>query len=209
MLDTELIPARDKESRRLMIFLHGLGDSMDGYRWAPEILNLPWLNYLLVNAPDAYYSGFAWFDLYADSHVGIKRSRELLFELLEDLEKKGFPPEQIVILGFSQGCLMTYEVGMRYPRRFAGLIGVSGWPHEPVTLLAEQSPFAKQQKFLVTHGYNDALVPFDKVKAAVTELKAAGLQIEWREFRKAHAIAGTEEISVIRDFICAAFQMPA
>ena len=35
-----------------MIVLHGLGDSMEGYRWLPEALQLPWLNYLLVNAPD-------------------------------------------------------------------------------------------------------------------------------------------------------------
>ena len=33
--------------------LHGLGDSIEGYRWMPEALDLPWLNYLLVNAPDA------------------------------------------------------------------------------------------------------------------------------------------------------------
>ncbi len=208
MLETELIPAQETQSRRLMILLHGLGDSMDGYRWFPADLNLPFLNYLLVNAPDAYYSGFAWFDLYTDSDVGIKRSRELLFELLEDVEKKGFAPEDTIVFGFSQGCLMTYEVGMRYPRLFAGLIGVSGWPHQSAELLAQQSPVAKQQKFLVTHGFNDPLVKFDQVKAAVTDLQNAGLQIDWREFRKAHTIAGEEEMAVFRGFISGAYQKP-
>lgn len=209
MLVTELIPAQEKDSRRLMIFLHGLGDSMDGYRWVPPMLNRPDLNYLLVNAPDAYYAGFSWFDLYADSGVGIKRSRELLFELLEDLEKKGFQAEQTAILGFSQGCLMTYELGFRYPKKFAGLVGISGWPHEPQQLLAEQSSVAKQQRFLVTHGFNDPLVPFDKVKPAVQALQGAGMQIDWREFNKAHTIAGMEELNVIREFIASAFQTPS
>lgn len=205
MLVTDFIPAQQKESRRLMVVLHGLGDSMEGYRWLPQVLNLPWMNFLLVNAPDSYYSGFAWFDLYADSAVGIKRSRELVFELLEDTEKKGFAPEQTMLFGFSQGCLMSYEAGVRYPRLLAGIIGISGWPHEPTKLLAEQSPVAKQQKFLITHGTTDPLVPFDKVKAAVQQLQTAGLNIDWREFHKAHTIAGEQEMTVIRDFVSAAY----
>ena len=54
MLTTELMPAAQRDSRRLMVVLHGLGDSMEGYRWLPSALRLPWLNYLLVNAPDEY-----------------------------------------------------------------------------------------------------------------------------------------------------------
>ena len=38
MLHHELIRARDKDSRRLMVMLHGLGDSIEGYRWLPEAM---------------------------------------------------------------------------------------------------------------------------------------------------------------------------
>ena len=38
MLFSELIPASEKNSHHLMIVLHGLGDSMDGYRWLPETM---------------------------------------------------------------------------------------------------------------------------------------------------------------------------
>ncbi len=81
MLDTELIPAaqsRPGGAQRLMVMLHGLGDSMDGWRWFPELMELPWLNYLLVNAPDEYFGGFSWFDL-NDMAPGVQRSRKLLF----------------------------------------------------------------------------------------------------------------------------------
>lgn len=50
MLETQLIHAQDRASTRLMIVLHGLGDSMAGYTWVPQALRLPWMNYLLVNA---------------------------------------------------------------------------------------------------------------------------------------------------------------
>ena len=97
MLETELIRAQDPASRRLMVVLHGLGDSMEGYRWLPEALRLRWLNYLLVNAPDAYYTGFSWYDFSGDADVGVKRSRELLFGLLDRTRKEGFPIDQTML----------------------------------------------------------------------------------------------------------------
>ena len=74
-LHSELIPAPDPHSRRLMVMMHGLGDSIEGYRWLPEALRLPWMNYLLVNAPDEYYGGYSWFDFGGDILPGVKRSR--------------------------------------------------------------------------------------------------------------------------------------
>ncbi|HXE43278.1 MAG TPA: hypothetical protein VN516_09665, partial [Candidatus Baltobacteraceae bacterium] len=134
-LHSELIPATDHDSRRLMIMLHGLGDSIEGYRWLPPALDLPWLNYLLVNAPDEYYGGFSWFDYPNDLTPGVLRSRKLLFELLDDLRAKNFPPEQITLGGFSQGCLMAMDIGLRYPHKFAGIVGISGWVYEIESLL--------------------------------------------------------------------------
>ena len=113
MLVTDFIPAEEKGSRRLMVLLHGLGDSMEGYRWMPETLQLPWMNYLLVNAPDGYYGGFSWYDFASNPAPGIKRSRELLFQMLDGLREKGFPTSETILFGFSQGCLMTLEVGLR------------------------------------------------------------------------------------------------
>lgn len=200
MLTTELIPAAQKDSRRLMVVLHGLGDSMDGYRWLPEALRLDALNYLLVNAPDEYYGGWSWYDLPGDAAPGVVRSRKLLFELLDSLRERGFPTEQTLLFGFSQGCLMTLETGLRYPHRLAGLIGVSGYVHDPERLLREMPPVATQQRVLLTHGTYDPLIPISRTRAQVQLLRGAGLQIEWREFAKEHTIAGEAELAVIRAF---------
>jgi phospholipase/carboxylesterase len=205
MLHTELIPAADKKSRRLMVMLHGLGDSMDGYRWLPEAMNLPWMNYLLVNAPDKYYEGHSWFDYPNDIAPGILRSRKLIFDLLEDLRAKNFPPGQITLAGFSQGCLMTIDVGLRYPHKFAGLVGISGWVFEIENLLKELSPVAREQRLLATHGPFDPIIPFDPVRGQIQKLKSAGFNVEWREFPKAHTIHGEAEISAIREFVRAGY----
>ena len=205
MLETEFYPATDKNSKRLLIALHGLGDSPAGYRWLPSALRLPWMNYLLVTAPDEYYGGYSWYDYAGNAAPGIERSRKALFELLDAQRANGFSTEETVLFGFSQGCLMTLDVGFRYPHRFAGLVGVSGYVHEPAKLLAELSPVAKEQRMLFTHGTEDPLIPCADVRKQVDGLKAAGLKIEWREFAKVHTIAGEEELGVIRDFVSAGF----
>jgi phospholipase/carboxylesterase len=203
MLHSELLPAREKNSRRLMIMLHGLGDSIEGYRWLPEAMNLPWLNYLLVNAPDDYYGGYAWFDL-NDIMPGVLRSRRLLFEVLDDLRGRGFPTEQITFGGFSQGSLMAVDVGLRYPHRFAGIVGISGWVCEPEKLVKEFSPVARQQRLLLTHGTADPLLPIAQVRPQIPLLKAAGLNVEWCEFDKVHTII-EEELVLVRDFVSAGY----
>src|SRR6185436_20162258 len=205
MLDHELIPAHDKDSRRLMVMLHGLGDSMEGYRWLPEALGLPWLNYLLVNAPDEYYGGYSWYDFAHDKRPGIVRSRNLLFALLDELRGRGFPTEQTTLGGFSQGCLMAIEVGLRYPHKLAGVVGISGYVFEPEQLLEELSPVAMQQRLLITHGTLDPILPFAVTREHVNLLKAEGLKIEWHEFVKQHTIAGEPELEVIRNFVCGGY----
>jgi phospholipase/carboxylesterase len=169
----------------------------------PEALNLPWLNYLLVNAPDDYYGGYAWFDL-NNITPGVQRSRTLLFELLDDLPARGFPAGQTTLGGFSQGCLMAVEVGLRYPHRLAGIVGISGWVYEPDKLLRELPPVARQQRLLMTHGTGDPLIPIAQVRPQIPLLKAAGLNVEWREFAKPHTMI-EEEITVVRDFVSAGY----
>jgi len=196
-MDTRFIPAAEPDSRRLMIVLHGLGDSLEGWLGWPQAMRLPWLNYLLVNAPEPYYGGFSWYDI--QSGLGIERSRKMLFELLDGLTE--FPAEQIVFFGFSQGCLLAIEVGARYPRRLAGIAGISGYAHEPEKLIQQFSPVARQQRFLITHGTQDPLIPIQMARKQIALLQKAGLQITWREFVKAHTIAGEEEVAVIREFV--------
>ncbi|MCP5518254.1 MAG: dienelactone hydrolase family protein [Verrucomicrobiales bacterium] len=184
-----------------MLVLHGLGDSMEGYRGLPAELRLPSLNYLLVNAPDPYFMGYSWYDIYGDAAPGVTRSRALLFDLLDSLPERGFAPEDTAVFGFSQGCLMTLEVAARYPRRLAGFVGVSGYVHAPEQLVNELSPVAREQAILFTHGTLDPLIPMPQVRRQVEFLRAAGLTIEWHEFEKEHSFAGEPEFAVIRRFL--------
>jgi len=210
MLHHEFIPAPDKTSRRLMIMLHGLGDSIEGYRWMPEALGLPWLNFLLVNAPDEYFGGYSWYDFDPEDPAppaGVARSRKLLFELLDAQRAAGFATEQTTLGGFSQGCLMAVDVSLRYPHVFAGVVGISGYVCQPKTLYKEFSPVALQQRLLITHGTDDPVIPLERVEPQFKFLKAAGVNLDFHIFRKVHTIAGEEELRLIREFVRAGYSI--
>lgn len=205
MLEHEFIPAAEEDSRALWIMLHGLGDSIEGYRWLPEAMRLPWMNYLLVNAPDEYYGGYSWFDFGGDIVPGVERSRKLLFELLDARREAGFPTGQTILGGFSQGCLMSIDVGLRYPHPLAGIVGVSGYVCQPEKLMRELSPVALQQRLLVTHGTRDTMIRLADVRGQIAMLKSARINVEFHEFVKGHTIAGDEEVDLIRKFVCGGF----
>ena len=189
MLQTDFIKASDTDSKFLMVVLHGLGDSMEGYRFLPEVLGLPWMNYLLVNAPDPYFTGYQWYSIPGeDQEKEIERSRKMLFELLDHQRSQGWPTEKTFLFGFSY--------------RFAGIVGISGYLFHPEQLLKEQSPVAKDQHFLITHGTYDPLIPISETKKGYDFASRQGLQIDWVEFPKDHTIQGEAELKVIHEFLC-------
>jgi len=212
MLSTRLfthryVPARLPSDReRLIIVLHGLGDSLHGFSFLPQALNLPEFSYLLVNAPDDYYGGFSWYDFGGQgnpvSHAGIRRSRQMLFDLLAELEGQGMAASDTYLFGFSQGCLMSVDVGLRYPKVLGGICGVSGYVGLPEEYPEQFSAVAKQQRFLITHGTGDPMVPFGPAAGQYAELQKAGIAIDFRVYDKVHTIV-EDELDEIREWFSA------
>jgi phospholipase/carboxylesterase len=202
-LDSAYLPCKNAgESERLLLVMHGLGDSLEGYRFLPELLRIPGLNYLLVNAPDTYFTGFSWFDIFGgDMKTGITRSRDLLFRTMEDLEAHGWDPKHVGVFGFSQGCLMALDLACRYPKTLGCVVGVSGFVGMLNEYPEKLSPVARTQKIFVTHGTRDPMLPYTETQAQVMALKGMGLQMDWRSYEKEHTIEPFQEVGHIREFI--------
>jgi phospholipase/carboxylesterase len=194
-------PAAAK-SQRLVVVLHGLGDSADGFLWLQDELGIDSLNYLLLNAPDPYYTGFSWYDI-EDPLPGIARSRKLLARVLEQTEREGYPPGQTFLFGFSQGCLMTLEFGSRHSSSLAGYIGISGYCVSPDAILREMNPAANNGNWLITHGTRDDLLPVEVTRAQIKKLNDAGFTIDYREYSKTHTIDPERELGDIRTWLTA------
>ena len=186
------------ESNRLMIVLHGRGDSAHGFEWLQEELGIGSINYLLLNAPGRYYDGFSWYDLEPNQLPGIVQSRKLLTEVLAETQRAGYPPDRTFLLGFSQGCLMTLEFGARYEHTLAGYIGISGYCFDPAALLRE-NPAVNNGNWLITHGTEDDLLPVEITRAQIQQLSAGGFKIDYREYMKPHTVDFERELpSIVR-----------
>ena len=191
------------EPEGALVLLHGRGaDEYDLHPLLDALDPERRLHGYTPRAPLALPPGGAhWYAVPRVGYPDPETFREGYARLTEWFDALPFPAERIALGGFSQGSLMSLDVGLRYPYRLAGIVGISGYVADPEHLIQDLSPVAFQQRLLMTHGVLDPLIPFAVVREQVNLLKAAGLHIQWHEFVKPHTIAGEPEIEVIRNFI--------
>ena len=198
-LDSVFIPAQ-VESKKLMVVLHGRGDSATGFSFLPSALKIEDMNYLLLNAPDDYYGGYSWYDLPPDQLQGIERSQLLLEKSFDEIFEAGYAPESTHLLGFSQGCLMGFEFGSRYKESLAGYIVLSGYIYDAMRILKEMNPNNNHGKWFVTHGYEDDVLPFSVTREQLDVLEAGGFKMQFKAYHKPHTIL-EEELRDIRTWL--------
>jgi phospholipase/carboxylesterase len=187
------VPAKQKGNRkRVLVVLHGLGDSLRGFSFLPEALRIDAFSYLFLNAPDSYYGGYSWYDYPGNSATGIRRSRELLLGLLEELKEQGVASQDIFLFGFSQGSLMVTDLGLRSPEILGGVCAVSGYVAFMEEYPEHFSPIARSQHFLMTHGYRDPMVPFEPSAGQFQRLQKLGIPLEFKAYDKDHTILPEE-----------------
>ncbi|MBL7670957.1 MAG: serine esterase [Bdellovibrionaceae bacterium] len=201
---TDLFKSRflqsSRKSDQLMLVLHGRGDSLRPFSRFNEELRIPEMNYLLLNAPKKYLDGYSWYGEPPYKKQGVLRIRELLFQLIEQLEMQGWKSENIFLFGFSQGCLVSADFALNSKKKLAGVIGVSGYFHFFPRWRAELSREAAKTPWLITHGLKDDVLKIDDTKFGVNKLKNAGLHIDWIELSKEHTMEH-KEYPIIRKWV--------
>ncbi|MFC2057728.1 alpha/beta hydrolase [Campylobacterota bacterium] len=198
-LNNIFIPAR-VPSKKLMIILHGRGDSSRGFTFLPPYLNIDEMNYLLLDAPYYYYGGYSWYDLPPNQLEGIVQSSATLADILDALFEEEFNADESFLFGFSQGSLLTFEFGARYEKVLAGYIAVSGYIFDTNNLLEEMNPNVNSSNWLCTHGTYDDVLPFNTSKEQVESLQNAGFEIDFKSYPKDHTVV-EDELRMIAEWI--------
>jgi phospholipase/carboxylesterase len=206
MLTHDLIrPQRQTAEPFYCLVLHGLGDSAKGWKPVAAELRIPELGWCFAQAPVPYYGGWSWFDIYADHSVDdaqVRESRTELSQLIDHLlTTLNLPSERLFLMGFSQGCLMTLDQGLRADRLFAGLIGISGFLTQLDEYPAAFGTAVKQQRWLLTHGIYDSVLPIAATRRVKDRLLALGVPLDWREYAKEHSLDPQRELGDLRAFI--------
>lgn len=215
VLTTEWIAASrqvPRERQRVLVVLHGHGDSLKAFRSIKAELRIPELNYLLVNGPKRAGDGFGWGPLSPKRDVDLRPVRLALSALVDELKAAGWRSEQIVWLGHSQGCLAASDLVLHHSDVFGGLIGVSGYVwlsrhwRSGSRLSAQRLSSGRRSQiratpWLLTHGTLDRVIPARETRASVLRLAKRAISVEYREFKKGHDFDYSEEVPYIRRWI--------
>ena len=194
-----------------VIWMHGLG--ADGSDFVPIVreLNLsgcPGIRFVFPNAdsiPVTINGGYvmpAWYDILAmdlvrkEDDAGLRKSQKQIEVLIEREIERGISADKIILAGFSQGCAMTLQTGLRFPQKLAGLMCLSGYLPIHSTVTAEHHPANKSTPIFMAHGRGDGVVTIDRAEQSRDFLHALGYNIEWHEYLMQHSVC-EEEITDI------------
>ena len=190
-----------------VIWLHGLGDSGNGFAPIVPELRLPdelGIRFVFPHAPMrpiTINNGMtmrAWYDITsldfnqrADSQ-GVNESSIFVKALIEQEMAKGVPANKIVLAGFSQGGVIALNLGTRLEHSLAGIMSMSSYMSEPEKLSSEAHDANKQTPIFVAHGTHDDVVPVFMGNAAFKVLESNGYQATWHEYAMQHNVCNQQ-----------------
>lgn len=191
VFENHFIPSKQK-SDKLIIVLHGRGDSLKPFKGFQDELKLYDYNFLLLNAHKKFLNGRSWYPEPPSKLEGIKKIRSQLFVLMNELLLQGWKSNNIVLLGFSQGALISADFGLHYPKALGGIICVSGYFQFFPRWRQNLQPEMKKTPWLLTHGTKDEVLPYDVTLFGAKKIKSAGFDLEWIRFEKKHKMEEEE-----------------
>jgi phospholipase/carboxylesterase len=134
--------------------------------------------------------GYGWFPLAGAGPPdprAFQRGADLLRRFLDGaLAQHPVDRRKVVVLGFSQGGVMAYDLVLREPGRFAGLVALSSWL--PAPLVPARQPEHEGFPTLVVHGTEDPMIPVDRARESRDSLLRLGVGLTYREFEMGHEI---------------------
>ncbi len=159
-------PDENEKIQNAVILLHGYGGNGKDI----SMLTLNWKRFLkntIFLCPDAHEvcninpSGFQWFDLNDDNPEKIlvesKKAENKIKQYIDEIKLEyKLKNSQICISGFSQGCMMSINVGLTFNESFNCIVGFSGKIIDKNDL---SSRIKSKTNILLLHGDSDPIVP--------------------------------------------------
>lgn len=165
-----------------MILLHGRGATAEGMLTLADELGRPDFVYLAPQAAGRTWYPYRFLAPLEANEPGLSSGLATVDVLIRGLEAQGIPAHRIVLLGFSQGACLTLEYAARNPRRYGGVValtgGLLGPPGGP---LNHEGSLEGTPVFLGT-GDPDPHVPVERVRESAEILEGMGARVELRVY---------------------------
>ena len=209
ILNSKIIESEKKDKiKNAIILLHGYGgDGADissiAYTWKRFIDNTVFL------CPDGHQTcklnpvGFQWFDLSIDDEnyiiTEVRKAEKILIEYINQIKKKYFlDNSKIILAGFSQGCMMSINLGLINNESFKSVIGFSG---KIINKNDLQNRISSKTDILLFHGDADEVVPPSSLLEAKDFLERNKIKVEVKMLKNCSHHIPTEALSLALKYI--------
>ena len=187
---TSVSPLSGNKPQQAIILCHGYGG--DGKDISALAINwqrfLPNAIFLCPNAPEVCAvnpQGYQWFDLTNEKEeVILEKSlaaevklNVFLDQIFDNLQLE---PHNLALVGFSQGCMMSIQVGLKRKKQVNCLIGYSG---KIINQKHLSNNINSKPKIFLMHGANDTIVSPTHLLEAKEYLVNHGLKIKTKIFK--------------------------
>lgn len=177
------------------IVVHGFGSNEEDLLSLGRELRLP-CRLVAPRGPielrHGFGIGYAWFEfasLGEPETASFLHGVDLLVDLVDDVRTRyGVPPEQLILMGFSQGAVMSIATALTVRDQVGGVVALSGYFPRP-SGWAPPHDRLHGLPVLVTHGTMDDVLPVEWGRAAADALRGMGAEVRYEEFPMAHQVS--------------------
>jgi phospholipase/carboxylesterase len=181
----------------VLILLHGYGSNEeDLFSFASELPE----NYFIVSvrAPfDMGYGSYAWYAINFDADENkfsdipqAQQSRDLIADFIDEmLVKYPIDAKDVTLIGFSQGCILSYAVAVSYPQKIQRVVAMSGYFNSKIAIDGFEKNNFENLRIFSSHGSVDQVVPVDWGRKAQPELSQLGIEIIYKEYPIGHGVS--------------------
>ena len=185
------------ENAPLLIMLHGYGsDENDLFSFASELPE----ELFIISARAPYTMqpfGNAWYAINFDAvqgkwsdNIQAKESRDLIAKFIDEVTDT-YPVDKnnVSLLGFSQGTILSYAVALTYPEKVKNIIALSGYINKDILPQDIETKDYSHLDFYCSHGSVDQVIPVDWARRTPSFLNSLHIKHQYSEFPVGHGVA--------------------
>lgn len=180
-----------------IFMFHGYGSNEeDLFSFASELPEEPMV--ISVQAPYSLEPfGYAWYAINFDAEYGkwsddeqAKSSRDKIVAFIDEAcEAYNLDTENITLLGFSQGTILSYSVALSYPEKIKNVVALSGYINENILLEGYEDKDHSQLSIYASHGQVDQVIPLEWAQKTPEFLTQMGIAHVYEEFPVGHGVS--------------------
>jgi phospholipase/carboxylesterase len=189
------------QAKAVMILLHGRGDSAQGILSLAELVAQADLAYLAPQAARHSWYPYSFLAPLADNEPWLSSALQMIADLLGSVAQAGFPPDRVVLLGFSQGGCLALEFAARSARRYGAVIGLSAGLIGPDDAPREYGGSLAGTPILLGCSNIDPHIPLDRVHESARLLRRMRGEVTEQIYDGMGHTINDDEINLIRDLV--------